>query len=68
MTFKEFDKLIKVPHTVIRDWKIELPFTSDFTQIIALAREHALVNWHVIIGEVTEDNPEPITKMYWDKA
>jgi len=68
MEFKEFDKQLKgIKHKVISDWVIELPFDSDYHPVIKIARENMLVDWHVLIGEPTNDNPKPPIKMFWEK-
>lgn len=68
MEFKEFDKQLKgIKHKVIGDWNIELPFESNYHPVIAKARDNMLLKWHVIIGEVTDENPKPPIRIYWDK-
>jgi len=67
MKFEDFDKMIQdVPHKVLKDWDIELPYDTNFQPIIAKARECGVTTWHVIVGSVTEKNPKPVTSMYWD--
>lgn len=67
MTFQDFDKLIQdVPHTVLKDWDIELPFGTNFQPIIAIAREQGLITWHVVVGIASDKNLLPMTNMYWD--
>ena len=39
---------------------------TNFQPIIAKSRECGLVTWHVVVGNVSEKNPAPVTKMYWD--
>jgi len=67
MKFKDFDQDIQdIPHTVIKDWEIEVPFDIDYKPIIAKARKHMVLSWHVKVGDPTNKNPKPVTKMWWD--
>lgn len=71
MTFKEFEKHLKdIKYTVNGDWDISLSYDAKperVQKLIDICREHLILDWHVIHGEVTEEIPEPDIRIYWDR-
>jgi hypothetical protein len=71
VNFKEFEKELKgIRYRSIADWEILMPFNTKpemLQRVIQKCRDFLLIDWHVIISDPTEENPEPELRMYWDR-
>jgi len=71
MNFSEFTKELNgIQYKSDKEWEIFLPYDTkreEIQKIIDVSREHLLVDWHIIFGDITEENPTPYIKMCWDR-
>ena len=71
MTFAEFKKeLSGIKYSSKKDWQIFLPFDTKretLQKILDICKEHLMVDWHVVYGNETVENPSPEIKIFWDR-